>query len=341
MMSLQHFTIPVFRLQRGGALAEATIAYLTLGRLAPDGRNAILMTHGYTSGPDYILGEEGASEGSWAALVGPGAPIDTDRCFVVSSNMLGSSFGSTNAASTDPATGKRYGSRFPELTVTDIVTAQRRLLDHLGVRHLRAVIGPSYGGFQAFAWAVTFPDFMHAIVAAVTAPRAPPGRLEPLLARLAQDPNWNNGDYYDRGGMLDTTTRMRIETLRGYGIEAQLADRIADPAAREAELHRIARAWAERFDANSLVILRKALQGYDVEPDFARVRARVLCVLSTTDTLFPPSLAEPVMRKLRDAGVRAEYVELDSPYGHLASGRDAGKWAPALRRFLDALPADG
>ena len=140
--------------------------------------------------------------------------------------------------------------------------------------------------------------------------------------------------------MLDTSTQMRIETLRGYGIEAQLADRISDPAAREAELHRIARAWAGTFDANSLVILRKALQGYDVEPDFARIRARVLYVLSTTDTLFPPSLAEPVMRKLRDAGVRAEYVELESPYGHLASGRDAGKWAPALRRFLDALPAD-
>jgi homoserine O-acetyltransferase/O-succinyltransferase len=130
---------------------------------------------------------------------------------------------------------------------------------------------------------------------------------------------------------------MRMETLRGYGIDAQLAERIPDPAAREAELRRIARAWAEQFDANSLVILRNALRGYDVEPDFARIRARVLYVLSTTDTLFPPTLAEPVMRKLREAGVRAEYFELDSPYGHLASGRDAEKWAPALRGFLARL----
>ncbi len=331
---LQRFTIRDFPLRHGGVLAEAMIAYFTLGRLAPDGRNGVLMTHGYTSGPDYVLGEEGASEGSWAALVGPGRPIDTDRYFVVSSNMLGSSFGSTNAASIDPATERPYGSRFPDLSVTDIITAQRRLLDHLGVRHLAAVVGPSYGGFQAFAWAVTFPDFMDAIVAAVTAPKAPPGRLEPLIERLARDPNWNGGDYYDRGGVLDTTTQIRIEMLRGNGIEAQLAERFPDPAAREAELHRIGRAWAERFDANSLVILRKALRDYDVEPDFSRIRARVLYVLSTTDTLFPPSLAVPMMRKLHDAGVRAKYVELDSPYGHLASGRDAAKWASALRAFL-------
>ncbi|MBV8612856.1 MAG: alpha/beta fold hydrolase [Acetobacteraceae bacterium] len=336
-MPLERFTIQDFRLQNGGVLGRADIAYLTLGRLAPDGRNAILMTHGYTSGPEYVVGEEGASENSWAELVGPGRAIDTDRYFVVSSNMLGSSFGSTNAASVDPATGRPYGSRFPELTLTDIVAAQHRLLTHLGVRHLVAVVGPSYGGFQAFAWAVTFPDFMEGIVAAVTSPKAPERGLEPPEARLAQDPNWNGGDYYDRGGVLETMTQMRMETLRGYGIDAQLAERVPDPVAREAALCRIARLWAERFDANSLVILRRALRGYDVEPAFGRIRARVLYVLSTTDTLFPTSLAEPVMGKLRAAGVRAEYVELDSPYGHLASGQDAGKWAPALRGFLDRL----
>jgi homoserine O-acetyltransferase len=171
----------------------------------------------------------------------------------------------------------------------------------------------------------------------VTSPKAPPRGLEPPEARLARDPNWNGGDYYDRGGVLETVTQMRMETLRGYGIDTQLAERIPDPTSREAELRRIARAWAEQFDANSLVILRKALRGYDVEPLFPRIRARVLYVLSTTDALFPPSLAKPVMQKLREAGVRAEYFELDSPYGHLASGRDAEKWAPVLRDFLARL----
>jgi homoserine O-acetyltransferase len=170
-MELRHHEIRDFRLQSGAALAEARIAYLTRGRLAADGRNAILVTHGYTSGPQMIEGGAAASEGSWARLVGPGLAIDTDRWFVVASNMLGSSFGSTNAASIDPTTGQPYGSAFPDITVADIVRAQRHLLDHLGVTHLVAVIGPSYGGFQAFQWAVTFPDFMHAIAPVVSAPK--------------------------------------------------------------------------------------------------------------------------------------------------------------------------
>ena len=119
MLPMQTHTIRDVRLAGGGVLAEARIAYLTAGRLAPDGRNAVLVTHGYTSGPRMIEGGESASEGSWAGLVGPGRPIDTERYFVVASNMLGSSFGSTNAASIDPATGRPYGSRFPELTVGD------------------------------------------------------------------------------------------------------------------------------------------------------------------------------------------------------------------------------
>ena len=284
-----------------------------------------------------IEGGAAASEGSWGRLVGPGCAIDTDRHFVVASNMLGSSFGSTNAASMDPATGHPYGSRFPELSVTDIVTAQHRLLQHLGVRHLVAVVGPSYGGFQAFQWAVSFPDFMHGIVPVVTALRSPTGSAEPLIERLARDPNWNGGDYYDHGGVLGTTTEMRVETLKQYGIEADLAQRFPDPAGREAEIHRMARAWAKRFDANSLVILRKAALRYDVATQLDRIKARVLYVLSTTDKLFPPTLAPDVMAKLRTAGVEAEYFELRSEYGHLASGWDAEKWAPKLRAFLAEL----
>jgi homoserine O-acetyltransferase/O-succinyltransferase len=340
MLPMQFHTIRDFHLAGGAVLPEAAIAYLTRGQLRADGRNAVLVTHGYTSGPRMIEGGESASEGSWARLVGPGCPIDTDRYFVVASNMLGSSFGSTNAASIDPANGRPYGSRFPELTVGDIVGAQKCLLDALGVRHLVAVVGPSYGGFQAFQWAVDFPDFMHGIVPVVTGLRSPVARIEPLLAQLERDPNWNGGDYYDRGGVVDTTTEMRIETLKGYGLEAGLAAQFPEPAAREAELRRIARAWAEQFDPNSLVILRKAMLRYDVASRLSRIRARVLYVLSRTDKLFPPTLAPEVMGALQAAGVAAEYVALDSEFGHLASGLDADKWAPALRAFLEALPAE-
>ena len=142
-------------LRSGGTLRAAELAYVTYGALAPDGRNAVLMTHGYTS--SHLFADGGTAEGDWSTLVGPGRPIDTDRLYVVSSNMLGSSFGSTAPRSTNPATGRPYGPDFPRLTVADIVAAQRRLLDQLGVKHLVAVVGPSYGGAQAFTWAPNTP----------------------------------------------------------------------------------------------------------------------------------------------------------------------------------------
>ena len=336
------FSFADFGLSGGGSLPEVTLAYVTRGRLAPDGRNAILVTHGYTSGPRMIEPGVASSEGAWSTLVGPGAPIDTDRYFVVCSNMLGSSFGSTNAASIDPRSGTRYGSRFPKLSVVDIVAAQQRLLAHLGVEHLRLVVGPSYGGFQAFQWAVTFPEFMDGVAPVVTSPLPPASdRVEGLLQWFGKDPNWNGGDYYERGGVHGTLTALRVDTLTRYGLADSLAGQFPDPAARDAELRRIASGWADGFDANSLFILGDAISRYDVAKDFGRIRVPVLYVLSRTDALFPPSLAPGVMAGLHAAGVEAGYVEIDSEHGHLASGADAGKWAPALRAFVARLEARG
>jgi homoserine O-acetyltransferase/O-succinyltransferase len=334
------FSFPDFPLTLGDRLPEVTLAYVTRGRLAPDGRNAILVTHGYTSGPRMIEAGVASSEGAWSTLVGPGAAIDTDRYFVICSNMLGSSYGSTNAASIDPRIGRPYGSSFPKITVTDIVTAQKRLLEHLGVTHLRAVVGPSYGGFQAFQWAVTFPDFMDGIVPVVTSPLPPRSdRRADLLKWFDKDPNWNGGDYYDKGGVRDTLTALRVDTLTRYGLADSLSEEFPDPAARDAELRRIAAAWANVFDANSLFILGDAMGTYDVTKDYRRIEVPVLYVLSRTDALFPPSLAPEVMAGLRDAGVDATYFEIDSDHGHLASGADAAKWAPALRAFISKLEA--
>ena len=333
-------TFQDFRLQSGETLPEVTIAYVTRGTLAPDGRNAILVTHGYTSGPRMIMPGVASSEGAWSTLVGPGAPIDTNRYFVVCSNVLGSSFGSTNARSTDPRTGKPYGSHFPAISMADIVTAQRRLMEHLGVTHLRMVVGPSYGGFQAFQWAVTFPDFMDGIVPVVSAPRPPSsGRTETLRARFESDPNWNGGDYYEAGGVKATMTALRVDTLSRYGMADSLAEKFPDPVARDAELHRIAAGWADAFDAHSLFILARAMENFDVTGQYAAIKVPVLYVLSRSDALFPPSLANDVIEGLRGAGVDAGYYEIDSDHGHLASGADADEWAPVLRAFIKRLEA--
>lgn len=344
------FVMRDFALDSGAVLPELRIAYETYGTLAADGCNAVLLTHGFTS-HQHMAGryrqgcappglDEG-TPGNWPQLVGPGLAIDSDRMFVVSSNMLGSSWGSTGPRDTDPRTGKPYGPAFPRFAVSDIVRAQKLLLDSLGVRHLVAVAGPSYGGYQAFQWAVQYPHFMRGIVAAISSPKsaAGPGPTHKLIAELAADANWNDGWYYERGGIEPTLVKHRIATLRRYGIEAQLATTIADAQRRGQAIEQIARQWARVFDANSMVVLRRALEDFDTTPHFHRIKAKVLYVLSRTDQLFPPSIAAAVMRHLDAAGVDARYFEIDSELGHMASGHDAPKWAGELARFMVALQA--
>ena len=322
-----------FRLENGTVMPEVTIAYETYGALAPDGRNAVLLTHGYTS-PHQM----GGAEGSWAGLVGPGKAIDTNRLFVVSSNVLGGCYGSTGPASVNPATGKPYGPEFPDVSLRDMAAAQRAMLDQLGVKHLVAVAGPSYGGYQAFQWGVTYPDFMDGLIVAVSAPKSQgqPG-AEKLLARLSTDPNWNEGWYYEKGGAKTVMTDLRVETLKRYGIDAQLAPTVPDAAAREQRIRQIAGEWADKHDPHTMVVLRRAADRYDAEKDFDKLRAKVLYVISRTDKLFPPSIAPDAMAKLKAAGVDATYYEIDSELGHSASGLDAAKWAPTLKAFMDRL----
>ena len=335
----QVFRARDFRLDSGRTLPELRIAYETYGRLAADRRNAVLLTHGYTSS-HHMVGRDGSTmaEGLWSTLVGPGKALDTDRLFVVSSNMLGSSYGSTGPAHLDPATGRPYGPDFPDISLRDIITAQRVLLGHLGIGHLVAVIGPSYGGAQAFQWAVTFPDFMDGIVPVTADYKGDGGAgLAGLLAELEADPHWNDGRYYDRGGVRETLTRIRIRTLVSYGMRDHLAGDFPDTDARQAEIERVAGSWASEFDANSLVALGRAFARVNLENELFRIRARVLYVLSRTDRIFPPTLAPSVMARLRAAGVRAEYAEIDSALGHAAPGLDAERWAPRLSAFMTRL----
>jgi homoserine O-acetyltransferase len=334
------FTTRSFRLESGVVMPEIIIAYETYGTLRPDGRNAVLLTHGFTSS-QHMAGRyaEGVAEGSWDGLVGPGKAIDTDKLFVVSSNMLGSSYGSTSPAHLDPKTGQNYGPAFPEITLGDIVNAQKALLDGLGVKHLVAVAGPSFGGYQTFQWGVSYPDFMDGLVPVVSAPKGSGGEaaVKSLIDALAKDPNWNGGWYYEKGGVTAVLTEMRVATLKRYGIDDQLAAKFPDKAAREAEITKRAQVWARAFDGNSLVVLRRASVRFDAEKDFAKVKAKVLYVLSRTDKLFPPSIAPDVMAKMKAAGIKAEYFEIDSELGHLASGLDAAKWAPKLKAFMASL----
>jgi homoserine O-acetyltransferase len=344
----RHVIIKSFHLDSGKVLPELRIEYETYGKLSPDGRNAILMTHGYTSSHHaagtYAPGKAPAgvsqtARGGWDKMTGPGRPIDTDRFFVVSSNMLGSSYGTTAPASIDPTTGKPYGPDFPRFTLTDIVRAQKELLDQLQVKHLVAVIGGSYGGYQAFTWITTYPEMMDGAVITVSSPKstATQAGVDDLIATLARDPHWNNGWYYDNGGIGPAMLSLRVATLKRYGIEASLMTRFPDPVARDAEIARIAAPWAKAFDGNSLVVLRRATVGFDTEPAFPKIRAKILYALSRTDKLFPPSIAPAVMDKLKAAHVDAKFIEIDSDNGHTGYSVDADKWMPDLKAFMDRI----
>ena len=182
---------------------------------------------------------------------------------------------------------------------------------------------------------------MKGIAPIVTSPSVPrersEGRVARLRATLSRNPNWNGGDYYDSGGVLDTLIEIRIGILKTYGTEARLRETLSDPAAIEAAIRDEATKWAKGFDANSLIILAKALRTFDITGQYDKIKAKVLFVLSRTDELFPPELEPVVMPALQAAGVDADYFLLDSEYGHSASGRDAHKWAPRLREFMESL----
>jgi len=326
------------RLEGGDVLPSLVTAYSTLGRLNPDRSNAVLVVHGYTTGPSMLDPASNAAEGSWSGLVGPGRAIDTDRWFVICPNMLGSSYGSTGPASLDPRTGKAYGMTFPRITVADIVDAQKAMLEDLGITKLAAVAGPSLGAMQAFTWGTRHPDSVARVVAAVGSPyHANLLDAGAILKQLSADPGWHDGRYYEHpGSMVACLTRMRLATLERYGIDAELAQRFPDPAARCAEIERLAKEWAGEFDPLSLYVLAKAVDGFDVRGDLSRMKAPLLYVLSRTDAGFPPGLAKELAPLFDAARLRWKYVELDSEKGHLASGADSALWADELARFMQA-----
>ncbi|MBS0342253.1 MAG: alpha/beta fold hydrolase [Proteobacteria bacterium] len=326
-------SIGSFTLESGQVLPDVQVAYVTHGTLDSDARNAVLVTHGYTSGPSMLSPGHHTAEGSWANLLGPDRPLDTERFFFVCSNMLGSAFGTTGPKTLNAATGRPWGPDFPAITLHDIAGVQRRLLEALGVQHLRAVVGPSYGGWQALQWALDFPEMVDAIGVLMSGLTHPPGLgAAAQREKFAASPEWHGGHYYAHGGMPQTLFDMRLQTLRSYGLERLYEDRLPEPTQRLAELERQSRDWAGKFDANSMVVLAGAAERFDVRPRLEELRARLLFVVCTTDKIFPPDSA--VAAALKRVSSEVRYRELESPYGHMASGVEWRRLEQDLRWLL-------
>ena len=325
------------RLRSGAFLPGVEVAYTAIGTLAPAGDNAILVTHGFTSAHTMIEPGHVVAEGSWAGLVGPGRALETDRHLVGCRNMLGSAFGTTGPRAINPATGRPWGPDFPDITLADIVEVQHRLLQGLGVTRLRAVIGPSFGGLQALQWVLDHPDRVDAIGVVSSDFSSPAGQGKAQqIARLANSAQWHGGWYYDKGGMVETLRAQRRQTLRGYGLERLQASRGLSPEQADERIEAECRQWAERFDANSLPVLAGAAEHFDAHERLQEIRARVLLVQTTTDAVFPAT--EAARRHLARVAGPSRYVEIDSPFGHMAASVELARWQHEIAWLLDNGP---
>ena len=368
----------------GRELHPVRIAYETYGVLSPERDNAILVCHAL-SGDAHAAGfskrapalsardgfaaedrdQETASKGLgwWDGMIGPGKAFDTDRYFVVSTNLLGGCRGTTGPSSPDPATGRPYGTDFPVITVADMVRTERAFLDELGIERLAAVAGGSLGGMQAFEWAIMLADQVDAIVAiASTHALQPQGVAWNAIAREAimRDPAWREGHYYDTGDtpdagmsvarMIGHITYLSAGALRDkFGRRLQFAEdlryTITDPEFEvESYLRHQGDSFVKRFDANTYLYTSRALTYFDLarehgDGSLARalegITARTLLIAFSSDWLYPPAGSQDIEAALRALGKPVELHVIDAPYGHDCFLLEEAQQTPIVHRFLE------
>jgi homoserine O-acetyltransferase/O-succinyltransferase len=326
-------------LEGGGSLAPVTVAYETWGSRSPNGDNAVLVEHALT-GDSHAAGPAGPGHigtGWWDSLIGPGAPIDTNRWWVICPNTLGGCQGTTGPVSPAPD-GSPWGSRFPVVTIKDQVSVEAALADALGIERWAAVVGGSMGGMRALEWAVGFPDRVERLIVLACGPAASAeqiglGAVQAQAIRL--DPEFNGGDYYDgesgEGPRRGLGLARRIGQI-SYRSELELATRFGrsvqpgeDPLdggryAIESYLDHHAGKLGRRFDANSYLVLSRAMDHHDVgrgrggaERALALVQARSTVAAIDSDRLYPPRLQEEIAGLLPD---RPRVALIHSMHGH-------------------------
>ncbi|HVW89531.1 MAG TPA: homoserine O-acetyltransferase [Gaiellaceae bacterium] len=370
------------RLDCGRELSPVRVAYETYGELAPARDNVILVCHALSGdahaagfsrqaaerstrdgfGADDRDGTSGKGLGWWDGMIGPGKAFDTDRYFVVSTNLLGGCRGTTGPSSLDPSTGRPYGPDFPVITVADMVRTERAFLAELGIERLAAVAGGSLGGMQAFEWAILFPDQVDAVVAiASTHALQPQGLAWNAIAREAimRDPAWRGGRYLESGDapeaglgiarMIGHITYLSAPALGDkFGRRLQHADdvryTIDEPEFEvESYLRYQADSFVRRFDANTYLYTSRALTYFDLARQYgggslaralAGTSTRTLLIAFSSDWLYPPSSSREIEAALRELEKPVELHVIDAPYGHDCFLLEEERQTPIIRRFL-------
>jgi len=353
-------------LDSGLDLGPFTVAYQTYGTLNADRSNAVLVCHALT-GDHYVLDRHPVTgkPGWWEQMVGPGRPVDTERYFVICSNVIGGCMGSTGPAETDPATAKPYGLNFPVITIADMVRAQKLLIDHLGIEQLFAVIGGSMGGMQVLQWAVSYPEAVYAAIPIATASIHSAQNIafhEVGRQAIMADPEWAGGDYLNQGrrpqrGLAVARMAAHITYLSETALHRKFGRNLQDRAnvtygfdadfQVESYLRHQGISFVERFDANSYLYITRAMDYFDLAADHggALVNAFLpngkttpvrFCLVSfSSDWLFPTRESRAIVHALNAAAANVSFVEVETDKGHDAFLLDEPEFHQVIRGFLE------
>jgi homoserine O-acetyltransferase len=346
----------------GAHLGPITLAYETLGELNAERTNAILILHAF-SGDSHVAGylkEDDERPGWWDNMVGSGKPVDTNRYFVICSNILGGCSGSTGPSSINPATGKPYGLAFPMVTIKDMVHAQKQLIDHLGITRLMSLIGGSVGGMQVLRWCADYPEMVISAIPLATTTRHSAQAIafnEVARQAIMADPEWNNGDYYDGPGpthglavarMIGHVTYLSDEAMRekfGRRLHrSALSFDFTGDFQVESYLHHQGQKFVNRFDANSLLYITKAADYFDLERgggslliNEALEGVSFLVVSFTSDWLYPTYQSRDIVSALKKNGGDVSFCEIEAQWGHDAFLMPNKRLDGLISGFLDRV----
>ncbi|MEW6334527.1 MAG: homoserine O-acetyltransferase [Thermodesulfobacteriota bacterium] len=344
------------KLESGESIGPVTLAYETYGALDPDRSNAILVLHAL-SGDAHAAGyhQEAEAPGWWDAMIGPGKPFDTDRYFVICSNVIGGCKGSTGPSSTNPWTAKPYALEFPFVTIADMVSAQRHLIDVMGIDRLLCVAGGSMGGMQALQWVASYPERVRSAIPIATALKHSPQQIafnEVSRQSIMADPAWRNGNYYGIGqperGLAVARMIGHITFMSDQSMEEKFSRRLKKERFSfnfdanfevEGYLHYRGANFVKRFDANSYLYITKAMDYFDLSGgrliNDRKVDTRFLVISFKSDWLYPAYQSQEIVRQLKQKQVDATYCELKSTYGHDAFLVELEGQTTLIHHFLE------
>lgn len=350
-------------LESGKQFGPIDVAYETYGELNQDRSNAVLICHALTGDAHSAGWHEGAEKpGWWDNAIGPGKAFDTEKYFVISSNVLGGCRGTTGPSSINPETGKPYGLDFPVITVKDMVMVQRKLLNYLGVDQLFAVTGGSLGGMQALQWAVSWPEKVKFVIPIATTTQSTPQQIaldEVRRRAVMADPKWNQGNYYDGrppedglrlARMIGHITYLSDTSMKEkFGRKLQSGEKFNFDFKVDFEvenyLHYKGGSFVDRFDANSYLYLTKAVDYFDLTNGgnrslteaFSNVESKFLVISITSDWLYPPYQSKEIVKALESNEVNVTYSEITSTYGHDAFFLEPGQLQHMVANFLSQV----